>query len=132
MVVFAALACSAGPGAPGGPAPVTEATGFFSQVQADRGARAFARTCRECHEVVDFRGADFEWQWRRRTAWNLFDRMVETMPEDDPGMLTDATYVDLIAYILSLNGYAMGRTELTATESALRVIPLGPGARRVP
>jgi len=123
------LACSA---SGGGSAPPVPATGFFTRSQVERGRRAFDSVCRACHELGDFRGATFEWAWRRRTAWDFFGRMVETMPEDNPGILEDATYADLVAYILALNGYATGAAELAATEAAMSAIPLGPGAGRTP
>jgi len=125
------LACSASGGASARPVPAG-GTGFFTRTQAERGRRTFDSVCRACHELGDFRGATFEWAWRRRTAWDFFGRMVETMPEDNPGILEDATYAELVAYILALNGYAAGAGELAATEAAMSVIPLGPGARRTP
>ncbi len=104
--------------------------GFYTVKQAARGRAVFRLDCGECHSVSDFRGRDFEWEWRRSTAWDLFRRMRETMPEDFPGILPDQTYADVIAYVLSLNDYTDGATELRATEEAMDVIPLGPGAQK--
>ncbi len=53
--------------------------------------------------------------------------MTMTMPEDDPGSLRPQTYADVIAYILRLNDYASGTTELAPTAESMDVIPLGPG-----
>ena len=104
------------------------ALGFYSLEQAARGRRKFRQVCSECHFVSEFRGPDFESEWRRRTAWDLFRQVVRTMPEDNPGGLTQQTYADVIAYILQLNAYASGDAELVPSQDAMDAIPLGPGA----
>jgi hypothetical protein len=50
------------------------------------------------------------------------------MPEDDPGDLPERTVADVIAYILLINDYVSGVSELLPTEKAMEIIPLGPGA----
>ena len=106
--------------------------GFYSLDQAERGGQDFRAICGECHSRSEFRGSDFEFQWRRQTVWDLFRTMRRTMPEDMPGLLPDGTYADVIAYILQLNEYESGDTELAPTEEAMDVIPLGPGATKQP
>ncbi len=118
-----------------GPTPTAvarqpSALGFYSLEQAARGRRGFRQVCGECHSASEFRGPDFEWQWRRQTVWDLFRNVVRTMPEDDPGGLTDQTYSDVIAYILQLNEYASGDAELVPSQEAMDAIPLGPGAAK--
>lgn len=134
--LVACVACAhTGPGDGTQPAPDASprsASGFYTAEQAARGRAAFRLDCGECHTASDFRGRDFEWDWRRRTVWDFFRRVRETMPEDFPGILPDRGYADVIAYILSLNGYAAGDVELHATEEAMDVIPLGPGAAKAP
>jgi mono/diheme cytochrome c family protein len=114
------------------PERTTSTPGFYSAQQAARGADAFTRVCGECHAISEFRGQDFEWRWRRRSAWNLYRTMAETMPEDNPGGLPAQTYTDVVAYILQLNEYAAGTSDLAGTEAALDAIPLGPGALKTP
>jgi len=84
----------------------------------------FARVCADCHSVSEFRGSDFRYRFRRRTAWNLFTLMSETMPEDAPGSLTPETYVSLVSYVLELNGYEPGSDPLPVQEATLRQLPL--------
>ena len=103
------------------------AVGFYSLEQAVRGREAFRRVCGECHKTSDFRGRDFEWEWRRQTVWKFYIRLTMTMPEDDPGTLRPQTYADVIAYILQINDYASGTVELVPTAESMDVIPLGPG-----
>jgi mono/diheme cytochrome c family protein len=104
--------------------------GFYSAEQAERGEESFRGTCRECHTASEFRGSDFEWQWRRQNAWNLFNEISWTMPEDAPGSLTDQTYADVVAYILQLNKYPAGGDELEATQESMGSVPLGPDANK--
>jgi mono/diheme cytochrome c family protein len=106
---------------------VAAAATFYTAEQAARGLQTFRRVCAECHNRSDFRGRQFELDWRRLTARNLFRTMVESMPEDNPGGLVDEAYVDVIAYILELNGFPPGDTELLPTDESLERVPLGPG-----
>ena len=107
------------------------ALGFYSLEQAARGRRKFRQVCSECHFVSEFRGPDFESEWQRQTVWDLFRQVVRTMPEDNPGSLTQQTYADVIAYILQLNEYAAGDVELVPSQEAMDAIPLGPGTASV-
>lgn len=107
-----------------------EGTGVYSVEQAARGREAFVETCVECHASSEFRGRDFEFDWRRRTAWDLYRQLRRTMPDDFPGTLAPQTYVDIIAYVLELNDYTPGGPNLSPDEASLRRVPLGPGANR--
>ena len=80
--------------------------------------------------MSEFRGPDFELEWRRQTVWDLFLQVVRTMPEDNPGGLTRQTYADVMAYILQLNEYASGDAELVPGREAMDAIPLGPGTAK--
>jgi len=108
------------------PAPTTTAVASFSAAQASRGRTVFDGVCSSCHSTGDFRGNSFIYSWRQRTAWNLYRQVVETMPEDAPGSLRDEEYVDIVAYILELNGHDAGDGELAATEESLGQIPVDP------
>ena len=101
--------------------------GLFSATQAERGRQSYGESCSECHSLSDFRGTDFEWNWRRRTAWDFYQEVAASMPEDKPGKLSPGTYTDIVAYVLSLNRYQIGSKDLAATEEAMAAIPLGPG-----
>jgi mono/diheme cytochrome c family protein len=106
--------------------------GFFSAAQAERGAALYGETCSECHTTSQFRGPDFEWRWRRQTAWELFREISTTMPENLPGSLEPAAYAAIVAYLLSLNEYREGDIELEPTREALSAITLGGGAPKTP
>jgi hypothetical protein len=46
------------------------------------------------------------------------------MPDDDPGSLALSQYIDVVAYILQLNGFPEGEAELVADENALAAYTL--------
>ena len=121
------VAEAAAPTASSEPAP---SPGFFSAAQVERGRASYAEACSECHTLSEFRGSDFEWTWRRQTAWQLYSQVAETMPEDKPGQLPEVTYVDIVAYLLSLNGYQIGGSELSPEREQLEAISLGAGAAK--
>jgi mono/diheme cytochrome c family protein len=125
-LVSACSTSAAGTDPPAAPA-TSPATGFYSLEQAERGRQAFREACGECHSVSEFRGSDFEWRWRRQTVWDFYRSVTRTMPENDPGNLSDRTVADVIAYILLINDYVFGVSDLLPTEKAMEIIPLGPG-----
>ena len=50
--------------------------------------------------------------WDGRSLATLLAYARATMPEDNPGSLTDEEYVDVIAYMLSVGGMPAGEAEL--------------------
>jgi len=88
-------------------------------MQVERGRDLFVSICAECHSSSEFRGRDFRFRWRRRSAWKFYQNLTLTMPDDAPGSLADQEYVDVISYILEMNGYPAGTAELSATRAAM-------------
>ena len=100
--------------------------GVFSEAQAARGRAAYTGACGLCHgrrlngapDDPDMRPtpplarARFlrEWEGRSLAALLAYTRL--TMPEDNPGSLTDEEYVDVIAYMLSASRFPAGDGEL--------------------
>jgi mono/diheme cytochrome c family protein len=113
-----ALAAAQDP-APPPPSPVP-----YTEEQAGRGAEVFSSVCLECHARKDFSDVEFRGKWRGRTAFDLFERMRSTMPESNPGSLGRSTYLDVVAYIAKLNGFAAGSVELPDDEAALKKLIL--------
>jgi len=99
---------------------------FYSAAQAVRGRGFFRETCLSCHSSSEFRGSTFERQWRGRTVRDLYASIAFSMPEDNPGGLPAQTYTDIIAYVLELNGYPPGASELMSDRSAMRALELWP------
>ena len=86
----------------------------FTEDQAEAGRAAYAVRCASCHgdnlddgEVAPpLKGANFRERWRAESPDVLFTLTADTMPQDQPGALDDATYAALLAYIYRENGSA--------------------------
>ncbi|WP_052726164.1 c-type cytochrome [Devosia epidermidihirudinis] len=100
----------------------------FTAAQAQRGHDQYRRNCLDCHgENLDdgefggapLRGNSFRSKWFDSNADFLFDYMQAAMPPDRPGTLSDATYADILAYVLSRNNVAAGSAELPSNFDAL-------------
>lgn len=118
------------------PAPVPEATAstpttptpapnIFTESQADRGRTAFDEVCSDCHTTSEFRGRTFQSDWGHRTVYSFFRTIRSTMPDDNPGGLEEQTYLDVVTYILRINGHAAGASEMTA-DSPMREVRMAP------
>ena len=122
-------------GAPGAAAEEAATTldGVYSAAQADRGVEVFQNTCIECHFEEDF-GQAFLESWAGATVGNLMEDIIATMPEDNPGGLPMANYLDVIAYMLSLNSLPSDDgAELTEQNVVdIEVRPSPPAARAAP
>src|SRR3569833_2408889 len=90
--------------------------GPFTDAQAQAGQAAYAQNCARCHnsgEAPPLNGAGFWNVWATRTTRDLFARVKDTMPVDNPGSLSNETVVPIIAYLLKKNGATAGTTALT-------------------
>ena len=119
--------------APAGAAkPTTVWDGVYSKEQAQRGQKVYGRACVYCHLPNLSGGSDaaapaltgpaFLTKWRNRSLLELFGFMADTMPKDgtpfggvEPVHLELEEYLDLVAYILEVNGARAG-AELPADE----------------
>lgn len=130
----AASATGPEPVNPTPPAPVVETgpvanhdpdAGIFTSGQANRGRTAFDEACSDCHTNSEFRGRAFQSDWGRRTVYSFYRTVRSTMPDDNPGALEEETYLDVVSYILSINGHSSGSSELAA-DSPMREVRLAP------
>ena len=110
----AAPASPVAPAAAAGPAP------RFTAAQAAAGKTAFDADCAVCHGntlrngtmAPPLAGEAFHAVWAGRSVRELFDA-AKMMPPANPGSLPDATYANIVAYILQMNDYAAGETAFT-------------------
>ncbi len=107
------------------PAPDAPPAGIFTADQSERGRVTFDEVCSECHTTNEFRGRSFQSNWGRRTVYSFFRTVRSTMPDDNPGGLEEQVYLDVAAYILSINGHDPGAAELTA-DSPMREVRIAP------
>lgn len=64
-------------------------------------------------------GDKFLAKWTGHSLGELYGRIVSTMPADRPGQLAPAEYLDLVALLLSANGFAAGDRDLSGEAQAL-------------
>jgi len=97
--------------------PRTVNDGVYSKAQAKVGEKLYADHCLLCHDKKYFRPILKRWEGQSLSI--LFTVMSTSMPENNPGFLTEKENVDMLAYILSLSRYAPGDAELDYQNGAL-------------
>jgi alcohol dehydrogenase (cytochrome c) len=98
----------------------------FTAEQATAGRAAYEMACAMCHgadlrllPIAPLAGPEFVGKWETRSINELIAQVRATMPpEGGAGTLPQETYVNLIAYILEVNGAAADRQALTSITSA--------------
>ena len=63
-------------------------------------------------------------RWAGKSVGDLFDLIRLTMPDDDPGSLAKEEYADLVAYILAVNKFPTGSTEIGTAIDPLRQVQI--------
>jgi mono/diheme cytochrome c family protein len=91
--------------------------GVYSKAQAKTGEQLYADNCLLCHDKKYFRPILKRWEGQPINV--LFTVMSTSMPESNPGFLSEKEYVDILAYILSLSRYVAGDIELDYKDGAL-------------
>lgn len=99
----------------------TTLDGVYTAEQAERGRQIYQRACVSCH-TLDWYTGDVVRAWEGGTLYGLFEVISTAMPEDNPGSLSRGEYVQVLAYILSLNGLPAGVEPLSTRRSRLNAI----------
>jgi mono/diheme cytochrome c family protein len=107
-------------------------TGVYSDEQAKRGEVVSNKLCTSCHGPElsggeagpTLVGPEFVATWNTKTVADFYDRVHATMPADAPGTLTPQQTVDVTAYVLKLNKYPAGKTELPTDVALLKGIKI--------
>ncbi len=98
----------------------------YTEAQAARGEFAYEGACSYCHgyrldgaaDDPDMRSspplarAKFLRNWEGRSLAVLYELTRTTMPEDNPGSLSEQEFIDVIAYMLSVSNVPAGEKEL--------------------
>ena len=101
--------------------------GVYSKEQASRGQKLYGAQCLRCHGEALLGGenspalvdVDFLEKWQGKTVGSLVELTRKTMPSDGPGKLSRRQCTDLIAYLLSANGFPAGETGLASDPRVL-------------
>ena len=104
--------------------------GVFTGEQAKRGAAVYAKACASCHgdqmegegQAPPLSGSDFTSKWDKQVVDDLFEIVKTSMPADEPGSLTPAQNADILAYIIQVNKFPAGKTELPSDADGLKKI----------
>jgi quinoprotein glucose dehydrogenase len=119
-------------------APALADGGYFSREQAERGKTLYQQHCSECHgkalegrNAVPLSGTPFTSRWADvgATVDDLWYLVRSQMPYGAPGTLPALQSLDIVAFILSENGYPEGSAELPPVAGVLFAKSL---ARRPP
>ena len=84
--------------------------GVFTETQVASGQIVYDSQCKTCHNMQFYR--DTLRSWNNQPLLWLWESIMGTMPADNPGSLMLEEYTDVIAYILSENGFPTGDNEL--------------------
>ena len=104
--------------------------GVYTEEQAKRGEMVYRKECAACHgdqltggeSAPPLTGGAFQANWNGLTLGDLFDRIRKTMPQTKPGSLTRQQNADVLAFMLIINKFPAGKTELYRQSEMLKEI----------
>jgi S-disulfanyl-L-cysteine oxidoreductase SoxD len=104
--------------------------GVYTQEQSSRGQGLYNQHCASCHTDTltggesspPLAGGEFLSNWNGLTLGDLFERIRTSMPQNNPGKLSREVNADITAYILSVNKFPAGKTELPHATEFLKQI----------
>src|SRR5690554_3324473 len=81
---------------------LTVLDGVYTDAQARRGSTHYRRICSECHEGAEpdaerIIGHEFIERWREAPLGYLHGFISENMPGYEPGTLSEAAYLEVVA-----------------------------------
>lgn len=108
---------------------------FYTFVQSRNGERVYTTYCASCHGA-DLRGPQAPLVGpaflslghdRGMTLGTFFDFIARDTPANSIGSLPKRDYVEIMAYILRMNGYAAGTTPLSFDRAMRERTKIGEG-----
>jgi mono/diheme cytochrome c family protein len=111
------------------------AAGPFTQEQASAGRTAFLASCTGCHGATmdgggggapALTGPNFQEDWLNKSAGQLFRFASTNMPLNMAGLLSRDTYINLVSFILAVNGAKPGPVAFTG-DSDVRIGTIADG-----
>jgi mono/diheme cytochrome c family protein len=90
--------------------------GVYTKEQAAAGKQLYSDVCSACHlenlsgdtMAPPMAGDEFISNWENKPLRALYSRIISTMPVDSPGTLPEKTVIDIVAYLLEVNGFPAG------------------------
>jgi S-disulfanyl-L-cysteine oxidoreductase SoxD len=95
---------------------------IYAKAQAAHGAELYVKHCERCHDPAKVpagkkpgpavTGPKFLDKWQDHTLGELFTSIFTTMPNDGSAVLSEEETLDLVAYLVSANGFPDGAAPL--------------------
>ena len=113
--------------------PKSVLDGIYTEAQAARGEKVYTESCATCHGPKlegtstagpTLSGPDFTNGWKDMSAGALLSKISQDMPSSAPGTLTPEQYADVMSFVLSVNKYPAGQTELPTDANALKPVKM--------
>ena len=116
--------------APGAAGARTIWDGVFTEAQATRGRDRYTTSCAACHKgdllgesaAVPLAGPEFSSRWVGSTLDDLVTTIRRSMPQDAPDSLGTPAYLDIVSYMLRVNGAPAGSSELPLESTSVKQI----------
>jgi mono/diheme cytochrome c family protein len=98
------------------------AKALYTAAQAEQGRQVYEASCSRCHDpdlsgkgdAPALTGPYFASSWGGRKVSELIGLVSFEMPYDEAGTLDEASYLRVVAYLLSKNGLPAGNTALVS------------------
>ena len=91
--------------------------GVYTESQATAGKKVYETHCKFCHDDKFYAGVLQSWAGQPVSV--LFETILATMPENNPGILFEDEVANVMAFIFSSYGYPAGDLALGQTSDAL-------------
>jgi PQQ-dependent dehydrogenase (methanol/ethanol family) len=108
---------------PASAAQTSSVDGWYAPDQATRGKGSYNANCAVCHGSSlqggagpALSGASFAAKWRDRPLRDLYTVAHDQMPLTAPGKLPPTTSFDILAYLLSFNGFQASTKAVSASD----------------
>ena len=99
---------------------------LYSIAQAKLGAATYTDKCLKCHTAEGMapvlKGDSFWPEWDGKPARALYSRILSTMPADDPGSIPEKDVINLVAYIMEMNGLQGGTKDIQTPEELNKIL----------
>jgi mono/diheme cytochrome c family protein len=103
--------------------------GVYTADQASKGEDLYTDKCTKCHgpegtggDAPDLVGGGFASDWDGTPLTDVFDKTRIYMPQDNPESLSREQVASITAFLLRLNGFPAGTSELPTTAQDLASI----------
>jgi len=116
-------------------ASADEGAGWFTRDQVATGHLQYAAKCSVCHGpnlkgggAPELVGRGFSAKWNGKTLTDLYTYTRDQMPKGNGGSLSEQDYADVVAFLLSRNGFAAGTIRLEPKSPMNRVLVVSDSA----